>query len=366
MEASPCRTAGAFRRHELVRMTFERLSGHGRASTTQSDATEVADRRWDVSVIICSYAVARWQRLSEAVESVREQTLPPAEIIVVVDHNPGLAVQARRKWPGLRILENAQEPGLSGARNTGLWEARSEIVAFLDDDAIAAPDWLERLVGAYGDDRVVAAGGAVVPRWEPIRPRWFPQEIDWVVGCSYTGMPQDDASVRNLIGANMSFRREVLLNTGGFDVRLGRLANHALGCEETHACVRATQALPDALVLYRPTARVFHAVPAARATWTYFAERCRAEGRSKAALTRLVGRRAGLSTELAYARRTLLLAVARNLRSALRGDAGALARAAAIALGLALTGGSYLREALEEPISKFTARLGGSIQARAY
>jgi GT2 family glycosyltransferase len=301
-----------------------------------------------ISVVICSYSDARWQRLIEAVESAREQTLRPAEVIVVVDNNPPLAGRARCRWPSLGIVENSNEPGLSGARNTGLARATSEIIAFLDDDAVAAPDWLEQIVHAYDDPRVVAAGGAVVARWESARPGWFPEEFDWVVGCSYAGMPGGNAVVRNVIGANMSFRRETLAAVGGFDQELGRLADEPLGCEETAACIRAAQIHPGAFVVYRPSARVFHAVPPTRATWRYFLERCGAEGRSKAALTRLIGSHAGLATERDYVRRTLPLAFARSLSSALRGDPGAVARAAAIVVGLGLTAGGYLRRSLQD------------------
>ena len=308
-------------------------------------------RRRDVSVVICSYSDARWPRLADAVESVRQQTLPATEVIVVVDNNPSLAGRARRRWPSLTIVENAEEPGLSGARNSGLARATSEIVAFLDDDAVAAPDWLEQIVPVYDDVHVVAVGGAVEARWESAPPRWFPEEFHWVVGCSYAGMPGENAVVRNVIGANMSFRREALVAVGGFDQELGRLANRPLGCEETAACIRATQARTGALVLYRPSARVFHAVPASRATWRYFAQRCRAEGQSKAALTGLVGRDASLATERTYAMQTLPLAVGRNLSSAFGGDLGALGRAAAIVIGFALTSVGYLGRAIKVRLS---------------
>src|SRR5581483_12443163 len=101
-----------------------------------------------------------------------------------------------------------------GARNTGVSVATGSVCAFLDDDAEAAPDWLAWLVKAYADKDVLGVGGAIEPAWQDRRPEWFPEEFDWVVGCSYRGMPVISADTRNLIGANMSFRRDVLVNVG--------------------------------------------------------------------------------------------------------------------------------------------------------
>jgi GT2 family glycosyltransferase len=305
-------------------------------------------RPLDVSVVICSYREERWSELCAAIESVSRQHAHPAEVIVVVDHNPSLAARAKRRWPAVSVVESTGAPGLSGARNTGVGRATSSIVAFLDDDATAAADWLANLHASYEDRRVVAAGGAIRPRWEDRRPYWFPTEFDWVVGCTYAGMPDQDAAVRNVIGANMSFRRQALLEGGGFSEDLGRLEAQPLGCEETAACIGAVQTREGGLVLYRPKAVVHHVVPTARSTWRYFIARCYAEGRSKAKLRRLVGGDAALSSERAYVRSTLPRAIARYLAEGLRGDGAAFARAAAIVFGLWLTAGGYLTERIGE------------------
>src|SRR4029077_6201031 len=125
----------------------------------------------------------------------------------VIDHAPDLLDEARALWPDLKVVANRERKGLSGARNSGVAEASGEVVAFLDDDAIAAPEWLARLAAAYADPKVVGAGGTVRPRWVEGKPGWFPPEFDWVVGCTHSGMPQTLEPVRNLVGANMSFRR---------------------------------------------------------------------------------------------------------------------------------------------------------------
>ena len=115
--------------------------------------------------MICSYTEDRWDRLMAAVESVRAQTLPPQQTIVVVDYNVDLYKRLIFNVDDVVILENTGPKGLSGARNTGAAAATAGVVAFLDDDAVAAPDWLERLGSLYDDPDVLAVGGRVV--YEP-------------------------------------------------------------------------------------------------------------------------------------------------------------------------------------------------------
>ena len=98
-------------------------------------------------------------------DSLLAQTLAPHEIVLVIDHAPELLDEARALWPDLKVVANRERKGLSGARNSGVAEASGEVVAFLDDDAIAAPDWLACLAAAYADPNVLGAGGAVRPRW---------------------------------------------------------------------------------------------------------------------------------------------------------------------------------------------------------
>ena len=169
------------------------------------------------SVVVCAHADRRFETLLAAVRSVQAQSIPPLEIIVVIDHNDRLLHRVRATLEGVQVSENRHAAGLSGARNTGIDLAQGDCVAFIDDDALAASHWLERLGEAYTDRRVIGAGGRVDPYFSNGRPRWFPQEFDWVIGCTYRGHPNVQTTVRNLIGCNMSFRTEVLRRSGGFD-----------------------------------------------------------------------------------------------------------------------------------------------------
>jgi GT2 family glycosyltransferase len=295
-----------------------------------------------VSVVICAYTGERWALLRAAVASVRSQTSPPGEIFVVVDHDDALLARVRAEIDGVAAIPSREARGLSGARNSGVAATRGDVVAFLDDDAVAAPDWLEHLTAPYADARVLGVGGAIEPRWLGGRPPGFPAEFDWVVGCTYAGMPTRRGLVRNLIGANMSMRRDVLDAAGGFRAGIGRVGLRPTGCEETELCIRAARRLPGGTFVHEPRARVAHAVPADRATWRYFRARCFAEGQSKARVAAVAGRHDGLASERAFALRTLPAAVGRGLADAAHGDRAGLTRAGAVVAGLALTTAGYV------------------------
>jgi glycosyltransferase involved in cell wall biosynthesis len=238
---------------------------------------------------------------------------------------------------------NQDRPGLSGARNTGLRHARSDVVAFLDDDAVAEPGWLAALLRHYADPRVLGVGGLVLPEWQGPVPAWFPPEFGWVVGCSYTGQPTTTDAVRNPIGANMSFRRSVLDRVGGFSSALGRVGTEPRGCEETEISIRARQAFPGGVILHEPAAVVLHHVPASRGSWSYFVRRCWHEGLSKAEMSRLVDHGGGLTVERTYAMKVLPAGLRRDLgRAGRRLEVTSLMRGLATGAGLAVTTAGYL------------------------
>jgi GT2 family glycosyltransferase len=308
-----------------------------------------------VSVVVCCYADERFRNVLAAVESLRLQTSPPTEVAVVVDYNPALLEHVKAAAADVLTLGNDQPKGLSGARNSGIAATGGDIVAFLDDDAVAEPEWLERLLAPYADPQVAGVGGAIVADWLTGRPSWFPDEFDWVVGCTYRGMPAQRAPVRNLIGANMSFRRDIFTAAGVFDVEMGRTGSYPQGNDDTEFSIRARRALPGHVLLYEPQARVWHGVPAQRATWGYFKMRCYAEGLAKAALTTVSGSTDGLSSERAYAARTLPRGVTRSLREALAGDGAGAKRSLTIVAGLLITFGGYARGRLRPHLNGHVA-----------
>ena len=295
------------------------------------------------SVVICVYTEDRWDQICAAIQSLREQSLPCAEIIAVVDYNRGLYERLTTAMPDVRVIENSDAKGLSGARNTGSASAQGEVIAFLDDDATAHPDWLKFLDDSYANPAITGVGGLTLPNWQTARPSWLPEEFYWVVGCNYLGMPPSGAPVRNLLGGNMSFRREVFDIVDGFQAGIGRSASkRPLGCEETEFCIRLAQRSPDTVLIMDHRAMVLHFVPDTRCRFSYFLSRCYAEGISKAQVTANVGSGAGLSNERAYATRTLPLGVLTGVNDLFRGHPSGLGRAGAIIAGLGMTAIGYI------------------------
>jgi hypothetical protein len=189
----------------------------------------------------------------------------------------------------------------------------------------------------------LAVGGRTEPVWfSGRRPLWFPREFDWVVGCSYLGLPAGRAQVRNVLGGNASFRRTAFDAAGGFTTGIGRDGDRRpLGCEETELCIRLQRARPDALLLIDDRAVIHHRVPEARERFSYFRARCWAEGLSKALVTQQVGTGPGLATERRYTTRVLPVGALRGARDALLGRAGGAGRAGAIMVGVATATAGY-------------------------
>ena len=174
-----------------------------------------------VSVVISTYTEERFQDVRRCVESLKNQTRKPDEIVLVLDPIDDLVSFYRTRMNNeVKIVESSGF-GLSNARNKGVEVSKGDIIAFIDDDAWADKYWLENLLKNFEDDRVWVAGGRIVPVFDRKRPRWLAEELDWIVECTYKGMPETKAVVRNPIGANMAFRREVFDVAGTFRPKLG-------------------------------------------------------------------------------------------------------------------------------------------------
>ena len=295
-----------------------------------------------VSVIMCAYTAERLPYIYEAVDSILRQTLPPHEIILAIDHNAGLLAQLGAEL-GDRITlvhNDGLHRGAVVTDNVAVRHATGEIMAFMDDDAAAESDWLEKLVRHYEDPRVVATGGRLVPVWDEGRPRWFPEDLDWIVGGTYKGHPETRTEVRNLILCNMSVRREVFDSAGFFTTALGRRKDWGTGAE-SEFFLRAKRNFPESAILYDPEAVVYHRVPSRRASLKYVVLRSFNEGFHKALIRRAFAglSRDPLSMERSYLRylvHSVLEKMARFYRH------GSLEQAASIAASVSATGAGYL------------------------
>lgn len=215
-----------------------------------------------VSVVVATYATERFEDFREAVESALAQTHSPVEVVLIVDGNEEVherTVEAFGGRDGVIIHCNGENQGISYSRTKGADLASGEIVAFLDDDAIAEPDWIEELLSVYRTSDAIAVGGKMTPEWVEGEPWFLPPEFYWLVGVTHPGFAAPGEEVRNTFGSNLSFRAEVFEEVGGFNPDIGPKGGRVLQGEETEFCARMREAFGQGVV-YNPGARVKHKI----------------------------------------------------------------------------------------------------------
>lgn len=298
--------------------------------------------RGSTSVIIAAHTLKRQEALTEAVASVHAQEPRPHEVVVAVDHNTQLYEWAARYLPGVVVVHNEGTHGASATRNAGARVASGSVLAFLDDDAVAWPNWLRNLTAPLVRSDVAGVGGYLEPIWLGRVPRWMPEEFLWVVGASYRGLPRTASPIRNVWSVNMAVNKADFLTVHGFREEFSK-TGHVSRPEDTEFCIRLTAALDGRAWWYEPSARVGHSVPDARGTLKFFVWRCYNEGQGKADMVALLGQNEGLRDERLHAGKTLPAGLARELRHAvLNREFTALQKASAIGLGLGAAGLGYL------------------------
>jgi len=242
-----------------------------------------------ISVVICTYR--RPGMLRMAIESLLNQTLAAKEYeIIVIDNNSQDGTRdvvhnyiEAGSNKVCYVLEEQQ--GLSHARNTGVRVARGNVIAFLDDDAVADAKWLASLLEVYDSvPDAWAVGGKVLPIWGSERPQWLRDSmlrslstVEWGNERRLLKWPE------RIIGTNCSFRTRVFSEVGLFATNLGRQAILLLGNEDTEIQQRIHEL--GKLIFYTPHAVVYHHVPRERMTKKYFYSRAYGTGRSQAILT---------------------------------------------------------------------------------
>jgi len=267
-----------------------------------------------VSVVISTYAIERHDLVSKCIASLRAQTLPAHEIILVLEPDKKLLLHYQGEDTKDVKIVISGERGLSSARNAGVATSHGAIIAFIDDDAIAEEEWLENLMRDFDDPTVIGVGGAIIPMWEETRPKWFPEELDWTVGCTYKGLPLVKAVVKNPLGCNMAFRRSAFERAGQFDTRVGRLGQVLLASEEAEFARRLLSLTPKSRILHDPSLVVHHRVPKSRTTLSHVLLRSFYEGVSKSILQRNSSFKTPLSVERNYLRDLLVISIPQRLR----------------------------------------------------
>jgi GT2 family glycosyltransferase len=238
-----------------------------------------------LSIVICTHN--RANLLPRCLEALQEQQgVPPDDLDVVVVDNRStdatkdvVAAFCSRNVPVRYMFE--PNLGLSVARNSGLAEAQAPLVAYVDDDAFAEPQWAEAVLTAFDshDSGLAVVAGRVYPEWEVAPPVQMTPYLEALYTVHDRGEePRLMKSREYFVGANMAFRRRVLQELGGFEARLGRIGSSLLSNEETH--LRDRLAALGYQCAYAPRAVVHHHIGKDRLTPAYIRRRLLAQGES--------------------------------------------------------------------------------------
>jgi glycosyltransferase involved in cell wall biosynthesis len=188
-----------------------------------------------VSVVVCTYNRALY--LDRCIQSLINQSYSNMEIIIVNGPSTDNTEDILSKYPGITVIHQKKLNGLSAARNLGIKESGGEIIAFIDDDAVADKDWVRYLLDGYENDLIAGVGGPVFD----ITGNWYQFRNGYV---SKLGIPtfinnvcQDYNNPNGhlfnyIMGTNSSFRKALLFNINLFD------ENIKYYLDETDVCIR--------------------------------------------------------------------------------------------------------------------------------
>jgi glycosyltransferase involved in cell wall biosynthesis len=201
-----------------------------------------------MSVVVCTYNGSA--TLEGCLEAAQALEYPDYEVIVVCDGCTDRSAKLAASFDGVRVIETPQ-CGLAAARNTGMRAATGEIIAYIDDDALADPDWLTHVAKTFASGSFAAVGG----------PNVLPPESSWVAECvaNAPGGPThvlvSDRDAEHIPGCNMAIRKEALERIGGFDPQFRAAGDDVDVCWRLLDAGERIAFAPGAVVLHhrRPT-----------------------------------------------------------------------------------------------------------------
>ena len=307
-----------------------------------------------VSIITTCYTLDRLKDIAELLDSIKAQSYKNTETLIVAERSPELADSIKRYiaekgYSHMQVLYNEGEWGSYPSRNLAIGQAKGDIIAFVDDDALLFPDWVEETVKTYAQDSsVIGVTGPILPLWEEESMSWFPRELYWIFSCTYWDMAEK-TEVRNGYCTNLSFRREAFSSCGLFKSSLGAEGGgksdwQQPAAQETEFCLRVKQGTGKRII-YDPNTKVRHKVYGYRLTTGFIAKRAYWEGYDKAMLNRWYrpgGGEVVLSTEYELLRRIFFKLLPQTLGRLFRQPVTSWRQLWVVAVVLSCVAGGYL------------------------
>ena len=243
------------------------------------------------TVCICTYN--NYRLLYKALMSAINQSADTDQFdIIVLDNTPQEVLDELNELD-TKILEDIQSlcqvrpnvryvhketDGLSGARNECIKLCETELIHFIDDDAIADRDLVKTMISKFTNPNVGVVGGKIEPNWsESPRPDWLSD--DQLGNLSVADFSDEDIILQEakspiwLVGANICFRTRLLKEVGGFNTALGRKGRtKTLLSGEEDEIIRMLS--KDHIAMYTPGAKVEHIIQADRLNQSWFIKRC--------------------------------------------------------------------------------------------
>jgi len=252
-----------------------------------------------ITVAISTFRESYIGWVIDLLKALETQTIQDFEIVVVVNDNHHYYLRLanvvkRRNFNNRRIILvfNPNDKGIANARNIALYNSHTPYIAYTDDDAIPHSQWLEELLFAFKNEKIGSVTGPVICKWEKGTESFglhFPRELNWIVGCTPWTM-NEIVEVRNGVGSNLAFRRDILLKIQGFNENYGYNKRNPISGEESEIGIRMIK--NGYVTLWNPKAIVYHRIFRERLVITKMLKRSFIEGKTKGSLSKLYGNRA--------------------------------------------------------------------------
>jgi len=228
-----------------------------------------------LSIVICSYN--RAQYIGDALDSLYNQTASGSDFeVLLVDNNstdgtPSVYKTWRENHPdgNFQYLTEFQQ-GASFARNTGAAQAKTGWLCFIDDDAVAFPDFVANIIRHTQEKpTIVGFGGKIIPKYIPEKPVWMSYYVSSLVGnFDYSPVPCAFKKGKYPLESNMIIKKSVFDQIGGFNTTLpGVVGTLRIGGEGKELFYKVIGLGEE--IYYDPNIIVYHVVETSKLTKEY-------------------------------------------------------------------------------------------------